>query len=210
MRNLVLVFLFSLSVFTYTAFASTTNAGDDAYRQGDFASAVDLYKADADQGDAQAAFKLAKMSLEGLIPNRESGDAMRWFTRSCELGKAEACIEVGKYYEFGVNDTGEKIPQDYEKAREYFLKAAQKKEEFGQYKLAYLYAQRVFNDDVEGLKWAMLAERTLQKNCRLYYPLRCKQFKEDIATTITNLTNRMTAEQIAQAKDLVKKQLEHE
>lgn len=197
MRHAITSSFFILVVACATATSPKTQ-GDEAYRQGNFKMAGDLYKANADQGDAEAAFKLAQMTIKGLIPNSAPGEGMQWFCRSCELGKAQACIESGKYYEMGTNGV-EPIAKNYEKARDYYLKAAIKGEEFGQYRLAYLYAEKFFNDDVVGLKWAILAERTLKKNCHQYYPLRCAKFKDDIATVIQKLVSRMSADQITHA-----------
>lgn len=122
MRHAITSSFFILVVACATATSPKTQ-GDEAYRQGNFKMAGDLYKANADQGDAEAAFKLAQMTIKGLIPNSAPGEGMQWFCRSCELGKAQACIESGKYYEMGTNGV-EPIAKNYEKARDYYLKAA--------------------------------------------------------------------------------------
>lgn len=172
-----------------------TTPGDAAYRGGHSEQAADLYKNGADQGDGAAALKLGLMIDAGKASAEVYGSKSKWYLRSCELGGEAGCHNSGNAYEYGHDG----LIKDYEKARVYYHLAAEKGFMQSQYNLGSMYSNRYFYNDVEGLKWMLLAQKSAS-SCSTV-PL-CKWVLEDPPGHKNKLMSRMTSAQMAQANNM--------
>ena len=172
--------------------------GDAAYRGGHPEQAAELYKRGADQGDNSAALKLGLMISAGKISAAKYGDAVAWYKRACELGNNAGCHNAGLAYEEGNNGVG----IDYNQAREYYLLAAEKGYMQSQYNLGNLYSSQYLNNDIEGLKWMLIALKTAE-NCPKD-PL-CQWVQEDPPGHRKKLNERMNKTQVAKAQESANK-----
>jgi len=84
--------------------------------------------------------------------------ALQAFEKACNLGNSYGCHKVGIAYNNGLYG----FDKNYERAKEWYLKAAEKGYAASQQNIANLYAYRLLGemDDVEGYKWLVLAEKT--------------------------------------------------
>jgi hypothetical protein len=175
--------------------ACSTTPGDAAYRGGHPEQAANLYMKGAELGDKTAADKLGLMISQREVSAEKYGNAIKWFVRACDLGSNAGCHNSGHAHEYG--EVG--ANKDYNKARDYYLIAADKGFMQSQYNLGSLYSNQYFHNDVEGLKWMLLAERTANTCAKV--PL-CKWVMDDPPGHRTKLKNRMTKNQIAEAEQL--------
>lgn len=189
--KIALTFFFLIS----SVVGCSTTPGDAAYRGGHPQQAADLYKRGADRGDSTAALKLGLMISAGKIPTESYGSKSKWYSRSCELGNEAGCHNSGNVYEYGEDG----LSKDYEKARIYYQLAAEKGFMQSQYNLGSMYSNRYFDDDGEGLKWMLLAQKSAS-SCASD-PL-CKWILEDPPGHKNKLMSRMNPKQIAEANEL--------
>jgi TPR repeat protein len=134
---------------------------DAALRGGHPEQAAELYRRGAEQGDASAALRLGLLLDQGRVSPAKYGDAGDWFRRGCSLGDLPSCHNVGVAYEYGKNG----LPKDYSEARSFYLKAAAVGYMQSQYNLASLYSNGhvIPPNDVEGLKWMLLARMSAER-----------------------------------------------
>jgi len=104
--------------------------------------------------------RLFPSSLKLLSTPDESDKktALQAFEKACNLGNSYGCHKVGIAYNNGLYG----FDKNYERAKEWYLKAAVKGYAASQQNIANLYAYRLLEemDDVEGYKWLVLAEKT--------------------------------------------------
>lgn len=172
----------------------SSTPGDAAHRGGHFEQAADLYRYGAERGDKTAALKLGLMLTENEINNKGYGDAIKWFIKACELGSVEGCYNTGNIYAYPENIDADK---DYKKAHKYYIMAAEKGFMQSQYNLGTLYSEQHFNNDIEGLKWMLIAKKSAYTCSDM--PL-CKWIIKDTSKQRTKLISRMSKEQIANAQ----------
>ncbi|WP_455223461.1 tetratricopeptide repeat protein [Kaarinaea lacus] len=96
-----------------------------------------------------------------LLATPDSNDkkaALQAFEKACTLGNNYGCHKIGIAYNNGLYG----FDKDYERAKQWYLKAAEKGYAASQQNIANLYAHRLLPemDDVEGYKWLLLAEKT--------------------------------------------------
>ena len=97
-----------------------SDAGYDAYKQGDYATAHRVWKSRADGGDASAQYNLGLLYHYGLGVERQLGEAAKWYGRAAENGDADAQKAIGDLYVKGF--WGKK---DYAKATTWYRMAAE-------------------------------------------------------------------------------------
>ena len=173
----------------------STTPGDAANRGGHSEQAADLYKQGAEQGDGAAALKLGLMIEAGKASAESYGSKSKWYLRACELGNEVGCHNSGNAFEYGQDG----LSKDYQKAREYYRLAAEKGFMQSQYNLGSMYSNRYFDNDVEGLKWIVFAQKSAS-SCSTV-PL-CKWVLEDPPGHRSKLMSRMTPKQITEANEL--------
>jgi len=65
-------------------------SGFDAYHRGDYATALNTFRPLAEQGEAQAQFKLGVMYHQGLGVTQDNEEAVRWYRQAANQGLASA------------------------------------------------------------------------------------------------------------------------
>jgi TPR repeat protein len=157
-RSLVFGFFVGIPLFSV---GCSSVSGDAASRGGHPDQAAELYRRGAEQGDASAALRLGMLVDQGQVSTAKYGDAANWFKQACSLGNLPSCHNVGVAYEYGKNG----VSKDYSEARNFYSKAASAGYMQSQYNLASLYSNGYIApaNDVEGLKWMLLAQTSAAK-----------------------------------------------
>ena len=168
----------------------STTPGEAAHRGGHLEQAADLYHRGAEQGDAVAALKLGLMVEAGEAHTDKFGTSGHWFIQACDLGDVLGCHNAGVGYEYGPEGKGG-LNKNLEKARDYYLRAAQRGYMQSQYNLGSLYANQYFPDDVEGLKWLLLSQKSARSCPSISI---CKWILDDSPGHIARLRQRMSPE----------------
>ena len=104
----------------------------------DINKGIDLIAELAEQGHAQAQFKLGRYYEIGEGVNQDYKKAIIWYTKAAEQGYGKAQNNLGSLYV-----QGQGIPQNYQKAVEWLSKAAEQGLTPTQYRLGCLYIQGV-------------------------------------------------------------------
>jgi len=129
-------------------------AGVDAYKRKDYATALREWQPLAEQGDARSQLKLGEMYYFGFGVSMDYGRARQWFEKAAKNGDKEAQRLLGVlfYYGFGV-------PQDYKQAHQWYKKAATQGMSLAQSSIGDLYEKGhgVPQDFVQAHKWYNLA-----------------------------------------------------
>jgi TPR repeat protein len=106
------------------SFAGSVAAGSfedaaAAYKKGDYATALELIRPLAEEGNIAAQFNLGIMYQfsHGVAADNEA--AVSWYRKAAEQGLAEAQYNLGVMYA-----NGEGVPQDYSAAHMWFNLAA--------------------------------------------------------------------------------------
>jgi uncharacterized protein len=94
-------------------------AGQQAYHDGDYASALKEFLPLAKQGNAIAQVHLAFMYFQGYGVPQDYKEAMKWFRLAADQGYIQAQNELGVMYA-----KGEGVPQDSKEAMKWYRKAA--------------------------------------------------------------------------------------
>ena len=187
-----LKFLLIISLSVFVASCSVT-PGDAAYRAGQSFAAADLYRQGADQGDATAALKLGLMIEGRLVSIDRYGNALNWYLRACKLGDNAGCHNSGNGYEYGKSGARKNINS----AKKYYTIAAKKGYMQSQYNLGTLYSNKYFHDNIEGLKWMLLAENTARRCSRKPF---CQWVLKDPPGHRAKLMGRMSRSEIEESK----------
>jgi hypothetical protein len=162
--------------------------GDAAYRAGHPDNAAALYKKGAEQGDALAAYKLARLLSAGEVAEEIYGKSGPWDARACELGK----IVIGCHNAGVAQETGEDgLAKDHELARRFYLEASERGYAFSQYNLGSMYANQYFRDDKEGYRWMMIAKLSVAK-CAAQGNETCQWVLDDPPGHVKNLAERLS------------------
>lgn len=150
----------------------------------DYAEAAKWFLLAAQQGQAQAQFNLGMMYATGQGVAQNHDESVQWYRRAADQGLAVAQLNLGVAYAIGQG-----IAQDETEAVKWLRLAAEQSEPQAQFNLAVMYAngQGVSQNLVESYLWARLADAQ----------------GHDLAKALmTDLSKRMTAEQIALANNL--------
>jgi TPR repeat protein len=148
-----------LAVALTIAVASSAPAADletgvSAYQKGDYKTALSVFRAEAEKGDARAQYNLGVLYLTGHGVGRDPAQALLWDRRAADQGLAVAQHQLGLLYY-----RGEGTGQNYAEAAKWFRKAADQGLADAQYNLGVMY----FNGDgveenmAEVVKWISLA-----------------------------------------------------
>jgi hypothetical protein len=116
------------------------------------------------------------------------GAAITWFARACELKDVVSCHNAGVAYEYGPEQGDPEVSIDYEKAGQYYLRAAERGYMQSQYNLGSLYANEHLSGDSAGLVWLLVAQKsagTCRKNEL------CKWISNDPPGHLARLRSRM-------------------
>lgn len=91
------LYVLAILVSTGSSAADLTTA-QQAYKQGNYATALRDLTPLAEQGDSGAQLLLARMFLMGQGVSRDFDQAMKWFRASADQGNADAQFFIGSYY----------------------------------------------------------------------------------------------------------------
>jgi len=124
----------------YRAKANELKLADDAK----------VFRARAEQGDAEAQSNLASMYFHGRGVPQHYGEALRWYRRAADQGDAKGEDGLALMYSHGQG-----IPQDYSEALRWYRKAADQGYAKAQYNLGsmYYYGRGVPLDRAEAERW---------------------------------------------------------
>ena len=170
-----------------TAQAEPLEDGIDAYHEKAYAKAAELWRPLAEAGNASAQYLLGSLYVEGNGVERDDATAFTWFLRAANQGDAAAQYNVGASYAGGRG-----VQKSYVDAAKWFRRAADQGVAFAQLNLGLLYAagNGVPQDSVEALKWLELA----------FFALPAGGARSDVARAMTDVTAKMTREQIGEAQ----------
>jgi len=138
--------------------------GNDAHKKGDYAMAVEMYRKAAEQGQAEAQFKLGQMYNKGQGVTQNRQKAVKWFRKAAEQGLTLAQYNLGVMYHHGLG-----ITQNHQQALNWFRKAAEQGFSLAQYNLGVMY--ETTQNHQEAVKWyrkaaeqgLSLAQKALKK-----------------------------------------------
>jgi TPR repeat protein len=169
------------------AAAGALEDGSAAYREKDYAKAVELWQPLAERGDTTAQYSLGTLYAEGNGVARDDATAFMWFQRAANRGNAAAQYNVGASYAAG---TG--VAKNDIEAAKWFQRAANQGMAFAQFNLGLLYAagNGVPQDDVEAFKWLEIA----------FAGLPAGGARMDVAHAMADVAAKMTFEQKDEAK----------
>ncbi len=145
-RCVALIFLLVLN----SGYAQDFNDGVDAYLNGDYKKAFDIWTPLATGGDAVAMFNIGVLHSQGLgVPvNLEEG--VNWYRQSAVKGYAPAQFNLGVAFR-----EAKGTRKSSEKASQWFRAAAEQNHRHAQYNLASLYwiGDGVDKNREEAVKW---------------------------------------------------------
>ncbi len=126
-----------------------------AERSGDFQTAFDEYKLDAEEGDAEAQAALAMFYAEGIIVKRDRNIANQWTIKAAKQGNKEGQYNLGLAYQLGLGN----LPISPIIAFEWFLSAAKLGEMNAQYEtaVAYQYGRGTTRNFEQSRHWYLMA-----------------------------------------------------
>jgi len=147
------IFLLSLLVLSAAAHADL-QAGLDAYRAGNYPTALHEFKLLAAQGNADAQVNLGFLYARGHGVPQDYKEAASWYRKAAEQGQADAQFNLGSLYYDGLG-----LARDFKKAAEWYSKAAELGQIDAQYNLGLMYAtgQGVPQSLVQSYKWLAIA-----------------------------------------------------
>ncbi len=134
MRLLKLLLVVFVCGVAAPAVAGPFEDGVAAHDNGDYATALRLWRPLAEQGYANAETNLGIMYYEGRGVPQDYAAAMSWYRKAAEQGYANAQTNLGAMYNMGRG-----VPQDFAAAVMWYRKAADQGEAVAQYNLANMY-----------------------------------------------------------------------
>ena len=185
--RIMLAAILIASASSEAALAGLLEDGMTAYREKDYAKAVESWQPLAEQGIATAQYRLGTLYAEGKGVEQSDVTAALWFQRAAEQGEAAAQYDLGASYAEGLG-----VKKDDAEAVKWFRRAAEQRMGFAQLNLGMLYAagRGVAQDNLEALKWIELAVFSLPPGGA----------RSDAARALKDVADKMTAEQIMEAK----------
>ena len=142
----------------------------------------------AEQGDAEAQYKLGFMYEGSDSVPEDCTEAAKWYRKAAEQGHVEAQYSLGfAYY------SGEGVPKDYAESAKWFRKAAEQGHAEAQYNLGVMYdsGDGVPKDDVEAYAWLSLSVAQTNGD---------EDLKEELEKGLPELKAALTPEQLAAAE----------
>jgi TPR repeat protein len=124
-----------------------------AYRRGDYATALRLFRPLADRGNARAQYRLGDMYANGDGVTQNSVEAVKWLRLAANQGLADAENGLGFAYWNGLG-----VPRDYAQAVKWFRLSADQGHAEAQFNLGSMYFNGPLPQNyAEAVKWYRLA-----------------------------------------------------
>ena len=149
MRRILLALVLATTLMTSAA-AEPFDDAVDAYTRGEYAAAVRLYRPLAEQGNAEAQWRLGFMYEQGKGVPQDYSEAAKWYRLAAEQGNAPAQLGLGTLYY-----NGRGVPQDDAEAVKWYRLAAEQGDAEAHNNLGVMYAngKGVPQDIVQAYKW---------------------------------------------------------
>jgi uncharacterized protein len=170
-----------LAVGGGVATAGPYEDGSAAYERGEYATALRLFRPLADQGNAQAQYKIGLMYRNGEGVAQDRAEAAKWIHKAAEQGSMYAQRDLAsKYY------NGEGVAQDRAEAAKWFGKAADQGDRVSQTILGKMYGkgEGVPQNNILAYKWLSLS---------------AAQGSQSAEEELRDISAAMTPDQIAEA-----------
>jgi TPR repeat protein len=134
--------------------AKDENAGFEAYRQGNYNRALELWKPLGELGNPEAQFWIGHLHYYGQGVTQDYSEAEKWYRLAAERGLTAAQVSLGNLFERGLG-----VSKDYVEAGEWYRRVAEQDEAAGQWALGNLYNDGlgVSQNFAEAAKWYRLA-----------------------------------------------------
>ena len=185
-RNLIGALAIAIALCAPAA-AGPIEDGDAAYRDKDYAKAIELWQPLAERGDPTAQYFIGTLYAEGKGVPQNDETAFAWFQRSANKGNAVAQYNVGASYAAGAG-----VKKSDADAAKWFQRAANQGMPYAQLNLGLMYAagSGVPQDDVEAFKWLELAFTGFPPG----------GVRMDVAKAMADVGAKLTVEQKDEAK----------
>jgi TPR repeat protein len=124
--------------------------GISAYKRGDYAAALEIFRPLAEEGNAKAQANLGLMYYKGEGVPQDYAEAAKWYRRAAEQGITKAQFNLGLMYAKGIG-----VTRDHGEAANWYRKAADQGVAEAQYNLGVMYAkgEGVPQDYAEAMTW---------------------------------------------------------
>ena len=127
------------AIIMVLSFAAPVAAGplEDAiaaHNRRDYATALQLYRPLAEQGNAIAQTNLGVMYNNGQGVPKDFAEAAKWYRKAADQGRATAQNNLGSMYR-----NGEGVPQSDAEAMRWYRKAADQGHASAQFNLGFMY-----------------------------------------------------------------------
>ena len=180
------VFAAVILIFSFAApvLAAQLDDAVAAARRGDYASAHQLLRPLADNGDVRAQFNLGYLYANGWGVPRDDAEGAKWYRKAADQGLAVAQHYLGTAFAYG-----DGVQQDDREAARWFQRAADQDYPTAQFMLGLAYASGwgVPQDPIKAYVWLTLsAQRGIQR----------------AASGRNSIARYMTPAQIAEAQSL--------
>ena len=129
MRNIFITAVFL--AFAVPISAQDFNRGVEAYRSGDYVTAMNEWRPLAEQGNMVAQYTLGVIYDLGEGVSKDPKQAVKWYSLAAKQGYALAQYNLGIIYEIG-----EGVSQDHPEAAKWYRRAAGQGYALAQYALA--------------------------------------------------------------------------
>ncbi|MDO8355531.1 MAG: tetratricopeptide repeat protein [Nitrospirota bacterium] len=170
---------FSIICLATSAWANL-QADNDAYKSGDYATALSEWRPLAEQAHAVAQYNLGWLYFKGQGVPRDYAQARHWWKKAAAQGQAEAQLALAQMYE-----RGEGVKLDYTKAASWYRLAAEQEVAEAQFRLGQYYTSG-------------LGVETDEKISGLWYRLAARQGHEE---AIQAVGQELTTDEVAQLEE---------
>jgi len=150
----VLVWALTIPINAASAVETDFYAGQDAYKRGEYEVAYRVWLELAQDGDAEAQFRLARLYVDGKGIDADASEAVKWYRLAAAQGHARAQAGLG----FMLH-SGRGVEPDIAEAIEWYRKAADRGRASAQFNLGkvHLDGEGVDADVEEALHWFRMA-----------------------------------------------------
>jgi uncharacterized protein len=185
--RMIAVLMFSLHITSTVVFADPLEDGQAAYNRGDYATALNLLRPLAEQGDSSAQNSLGWMYEQGHGVTQDFKEATKWYRSAAEQGLREAQYNLGVIY-----FQGRGTPSNFREALKWYRKAATQGDAQAQYNLGFMYVNGVG------------VPKDLSRG-HMWWDLASKNGEGAAWGNLDALTKIMTKDQIARAQEMEQK-----
>lgn len=153
-----LLFLAGLIAFALPVAADVLGDGQQAYKDGNYSSAIQLLTPLANQSNSQAQFLLGMMHYHGQGFPEDEKLAVYWLRKAALEGNTNAMFELGNAFLLG-RESSKLVPNPDREAALWYFQAASAGHTEAQYNLGLLFlaGKGVIESRKEALHWFMKA-----------------------------------------------------